>query len=203
METLGKPHVTLTFPVGGMPSFSWLLQCGFIVETGICGSVRCFLRDDLELSPEFIEQAIQSIFLDGKPVDDLDSAHVKDGCTLALSAAMPGLVGATMRRGGYYASLRSGISHKEDQVCESPRGGGVTVKLFNLVASELESALMKKGVWVGGEVLEDFFKSRSADFWARCVSVTVDGEKIPADSLMGRQWGGGLVMFSVENCQHP
>ena len=34
--------------------------------------------------------------LDGKPVDDIGSSFLHDGSTLALSAAMPGLVGATL-----------------------------------------------------------------------------------------------------------
>ena len=38
---------------------------------------------------------------------------VGHGDTLALSAAMPGLVGATMRRGGYFAGLRANISHRD------------------------------------------------------------------------------------------
>jgi hypothetical protein len=198
MERFPGPRVLLTFPAGEIPGFAWLLQCGFFVEVHTCGSVRCLLLDELKLSPDFIEHAIQSIFLDGKPVDDLDSAHVKDGCTVALSAAMPGLVGATMRRGGYYALLRSGISHTEDALCEAPRGGGVTIKLFNLVASELEPALMVKGIWVRGDVLKDFFKSRPAEFWVRCEAISVNGGKTTADELMGMAWPQGLALLKVE-----
>ena len=51
--------------------------------------------------------------LDGKPVDDIGAALVQDGSTLALSAAMPGLVGATLRRGGAYSSFRSAITYHE------------------------------------------------------------------------------------------
>jgi hypothetical protein len=198
MDRLSGPHVLLTFPAGEIPGFAWLLQCGFLIEVHTCASLRCLLLDELKLSSGFVENAIQSIFLDGKPVDDLDSAHVKDGCTVALSAAMPGLVGATMRRGGFYASLRSGISHTEDALCEAPRGGNVTIKLFNLVAPELESSLMAKGIWVRGDVLKDFFKSRPAEFWARCELISVNGGKIAADELMGMAWPQGLSWLKVE-----
>lgn len=198
MEDLKVPRLTLTFPPGRLPGFSWLLQCGFVVRAGSCGSIRCFLLNEMNLSNDFIEQVIQSVFLDGKPVDNLDEAHVKDGCTLALSGAMPGLVGATMRKGGYYASLRSGISYRGDKVPDTAQGGLVTVKLFNLVASELESPLMKHGIWVPGDVLEEFIQSRPAEFWARCQAIVVDGLKITAEELKQRAWPKGPARFSAE-----
>jgi hypothetical protein len=202
MEDKKESHLKLTFPIGESPGFSWLLQCGFVVKAGSCGSVRRFLRDEMNLNTDFIENVIQSIFLDGKPVDDLDQARVKDGCTLALSAAMPGLVGATMRRGGYYAALRSGISYKENNVFESSHAGFVTVKLFNLVASELESALMKQGIRVRAEALEEFLKSRPVGFWTRLESIALDGSRITVEEL--KQWTApkGLVLLSVESACH-
>lgn len=45
---------------------------------------KIFLERQLQLDRQFIEDYIQTVFLDGKPVDDLDRAFVKDGCTLAL-----------------------------------------------------------------------------------------------------------------------
>ncbi|NTW36117.1 MAG: hypothetical protein HGB17_08305 [Syntrophobacteraceae bacterium] len=196
--TVLKPQVTMTFRAGGLPSFSLLLQSGFVVRAGACGSIRVFLEDELGLAPQFIEQVIQSIFLDGKPVDDLDSAHVKDGCTLALSAAMPGLVGATMRRGGYYASLRSGISYSSDDRCHGVCCGDVTVKLFNLVAAELGTGLLERGIEVKSHHLEDFLASRPAEFWADCQSVVVDGRETGKDELAKTQWGSPLVFFTAK-----
>jgi hypothetical protein len=192
-----KTHVTMTFRVGRLPSFSLLLQSGFVVRTGACGGIRAFLLNDLGLESAFIEQVIQSIFLDGKPVDDLDSAHVRDGCTLALSAAMPGLVGATMRRGGYYASLRSGISYSSDDRCQEGCCGDVTVKLFNVVAAELGAGLLEKGIEVKARHLEDFLGSRPADFWADCQSAFVDGRETALKELAEAKWEGALVFFTA------
>jgi hypothetical protein len=184
--------------MGRLPSFSLLLQSGFVVRTGACGSIRAFLERELGLAPSFIEEVIQSIFLDGKPVDDLDSAHVKDGCTLALSAAMPGLVGATMRRGGFYASLRSGISYSSDDRCHIDCCGDVTVKLFNLVAAELGADLLERGIEVGSRHLEDFLASRPAEFWADCRSVVVDGRGAGKEELAGKRWDSPLVFFAAK-----
>jgi hypothetical protein len=198
-----RPHISMTFSTGRRPGFSLLLQSGFLVRTPTCGTIRSFLLDQLKLSPEFIERVIQSVFLDGKPVDDVDVARVRDGCTLALSAAMPGLVGATMRRGGYYSCLRSGISHREENLPSSAEGGEVTVKLFNLVASELGSALLSCGLWVGSEVLADFFKSRPADFWVGCESLLVDGQPKAFGDIASALEGAELVLLSVQESDQP
>jgi hypothetical protein len=199
-----RPHVTMTFSKGCRPGFSLLLQSGFLVRTSTCGAIRSFLLNQLNLSPEFIEQVIQSVFLDGKPVDDLDSGNVRDGCTLALSAAMPGLVGATMRRGGYYSCLRSSISHREEARQMPNEGGEVTVKLFNLVASELGPALLSCGLWVRSEVAADFFNSRPAGFWAGCESLLVNGRPATQGDLAGVLQNAELVLISIhERDQSP
>lgn len=141
------------------PQFLQLLQQGIILRRQVGCSLRSFLLEQLRLSPQFIEEDIQTIFLDGKPVDDLDTAWVKDGCTLALSAAMPGLVGATMRRGGFYASLRAQISHGPDaQNASAATQGCVTVKFFNNVAHLLGKQFLQDTFFLTSKNLEDFIR---------------------------------------------
>jgi hypothetical protein len=77
-----------------------LLQSGFRLALATPCTVAAFLSDRLGLTPEFVAARIQTVFLDGLAVDDLVSALVRPGARLALSGALPGLVGATMRRGG-------------------------------------------------------------------------------------------------------
>ncbi|MDR3568865.1 MAG: hypothetical protein P4L43_12625 [Syntrophobacteraceae bacterium] len=157
----GLPAAELQVMVGaaGFPRFLQLLQQGIILWREVGCSVRSFLHDQLRLSPQFVEENIQTIFLDGKPVDDLDRARVKDGCTIALSAAMPGLVGATMRRGGYYASLRAQISHRQEgENGGETAKGRVTLKLFNLVARSLGKTFLEGGFFVTRKTLEDFIR---------------------------------------------
>ena len=70
-----------------------------------------------------------------KVVDDVNTALLQDGCTVALSAAMPGLVGATFRTGGLLAAFRSDITHQEEGVPTETHGVGmVKIKLFNLLS---------------------------------------------------------------------
>jgi hypothetical protein len=156
-EVLPATHLQISVNEAQIPEFFQLLQQGIILRREVGCTVMSFLHRQLQLSYEFIEDNIQTVFLDGKPVDNLDKAHVKDGCTLALSSAMPGLVGATMRRGGYYASIRAQISHNSEVDSAAAKAEGfVTLKLFNLVAELLGRTLLQDCVLVRRKNLEDF-----------------------------------------------
>lgn len=129
-----------------MPAFKALLQRGVGIPNGTGKSVREFLQDTLGIDPSYIDESLQTVFLDGHPVDDLDRAAVQVGAVLALSGAMPGLAGATLRRGGYYARLREGISHAEAEPAGENAGKGseegiVVVKLFNRPLADLAETL--------------------------------------------------------------
>jgi len=113
------------------------------VPAGI--SLQQLFVDHWRLDPDFVARRISTIFLDGHPVDDLAAARIRPGAHLALSGAMPGLVGAVMRRGGLLGSLRSGITHRETA---ADVGGGetrITVRLFNLLIPELGPQLLALG----------------------------------------------------------
>src|SRR6185369_92588 len=86
------------------------------------------------------------IFLDNRPVDDLERSLVHQGSRVTLSAAMPGLVGATMRRSGFYASLRQGISHAEPGGESEAGEGTIRLKLFNLLLPELGPVILGRGI---------------------------------------------------------
>jgi hypothetical protein len=82
-------------------------------------------------------------------VDDLDGAVISPGCLVALSAAMPGLVGAVMRRNSPYASFREAISHPGqagDEQAQEPASCLVRVKLFNAVMREWGPELLSRGI---------------------------------------------------------
>jgi hypothetical protein len=115
-----------------------LLQGGVGIRGRMGTSVRDFLTGTLGISPHYVDTDLQTVFVDNHPADDLDAAQIRDGCTLALSGAMPGLVGATMRRGGSLARMREGITLaegvREDGVSDV---GTVRLKLFNQPLSDL------------------------------------------------------------------
>jgi hypothetical protein len=180
-------------------TFTPLLQRGVRVMVQVGGSLRRLLEDQVGLNPEYMKERIKTVFLDGKPVDDWDSALVQDGAVLALSAAMPGLAGATLRRGGVWAGMRSQITHQEKQSSISPEEGFVAIKLFNLLIPELGPFLLEQGVFLPREDWEEFQKGLPDEFWRGCREIRVDGEE--KDEGQFRSWPGfsqpGGVWLSV------
>ncbi len=108
-----------------------ILQKGVFVRVLTGVSIRRLLEVQFKLSQDFIDLEITTVFLNGKAVDNIDRAIVTDGCELALSGAMPGFVGAAMRRGGYYSSMRSAVSYNEENVTVENREGTAKIKLYN------------------------------------------------------------------------
>jgi hypothetical protein len=117
------------------------------------------LCDQLAIPADYVTERITTIFLDNHPVDDLEHAIIRNGSKIALSAAMPGLVGATMRRGGFYASLRQGISQLAQDVPISPDDGVVTIKLFNLLLGELGPTILARGLLLEQNELDDLHQA--------------------------------------------
>ena len=118
-------------------------------------SVLGFLVQDLGLTPEYVQQRITTVFLDGQVVDVLEDATLRKGSRLALSAAMPGLVGATLRRSGPYAAMRAEITRSAEHelhVCSAVTTV-VEVKLFNLLIDEIGPVLLERGVLLEREAV--------------------------------------------------
>jgi hypothetical protein len=103
------PEVVLVVEPEVLPFLFPFFQKGVWLKGETGSSIRSFLCRQLEFDDEYVGKRIQTFFLNGKAVDDIDSALVRDGSILALSAALPGLLGATLRKGSYYAGLRSTI----------------------------------------------------------------------------------------------
>ena len=165
--------------------FFLLLQQGVKIRRRVGCSVEAFLREEIGAAPETIEK-IQSIMLDGKPVDDIGSALIHDGSILALSAAMPGLVGATLRRGGAYSSLRSAITYHETGKACAPGEGWISVKIFNLLMAELGPGLLRTGRSLRSSDLLGFLMERAEEFRQGC-SATLDSKPVDIGMLEGSQ----------------
>jgi hypothetical protein len=159
-----------------------LFQKGFFVSVGAGSSVRSLLHDVLGLEPAYIEQRITTIFLDGKPVDDPDGATPRDGGTLSLSGAMPGLVGAAMRRSGPVAALRASITFGRLSGEVSGRAL-VRVKLFNMVLNDIGPGFLVDGVLLRTAELVDFLKEQPVPPRPSCAEALIDGAPVPISTL--------------------
>ena len=191
-------HISLTVNAGLIPAFSQLLQNGFWIKGNVGCSVKAFLCEQFGLSPEYLEKRIQTIFLNGDAVDDVEKAIVEDGATLSLSAAMPGLAGAVLRKGGYYAAMREQISCREEQSSVSGQPGKVLVKLFNMPLQELGPIFLAQGIWVESDKFKDFLKARADDFQRGCREVIADGGQFEFEQLLKMDWGQGDVFLEVK-----
>lgn len=196
--TAAAATLALRLQPGALPRFFPLCQQGFLVKVPESGSIRTILCRYLGLSPDYLESRIQTIFLNGKPVDDVDATLVGEGDTLALSAAMPGLVGATMRRGGYLAGFRGNISHRDQE--EAVQGGECLVKLrlFNLVTTELGPFFLEQGVWIKGAALETFLRHQSKDLWAGVLVADLNGEDLDPQALRSVSWPPGEALVHLK-----
>jgi len=132
-----------------------------------------------------------------KPVDDVNSAIVEHGSTLALSAAMPGLAGATLRKGGYYSLMRSQISHREVTNSEPLQEGVVFMKLFILVLKELGPTFLNRGFLINGRDLSDFFIRQPDDFWAGGHMARLGGKELDVAELLEMKWADKEVFLQV------
>lgn len=100
--------------------------------------LKTFLCDQIGIRPEYLEHRIQTILVNGRAIDEVGQVQLAHGDVVALSAAMPGLVGATLRMGSHLAELRRTITHPGGaKPSNGEQKGVVTLKLFNLVAKEI------------------------------------------------------------------
>jgi hypothetical protein len=162
------PEVSALRVTLSRPAFKALLQRGVGIPDGTGMSVREFLQETLGIDAEYIEEKLQTVFLNGQPVDDFDRATVRPGAVLALSGAMPGLAGATMRRGGFYARMREGITHAGT---DTAGGGGekgvVVVKLFNRPLADLAEVLATLPLLAPADALDGLDPEGTEESWVR------------------------------------
>jgi hypothetical protein len=199
VQNLKPPHLNLVVKANQIAIFLKLIESGFKlrIETGL--SIRELFCGQLGISDDYFDSRIQTIFLDGKPVDNEDTARVHDGARIALSAAMPGLVGATFRKGGQYASFRGTISHSEDGNSSEKGEGKITLKFFNMIARELGPAFLKKGIIIEGNRFQDFVSRNSTDLKTACTSIHLNDTEIDADKLKEMKWEDQEVFVQVKS----
>lgn len=154
-----------------------LFQQGVEVDVEVGCSVRKMLTEQFGISADYITNRITTLFLNSRAVDDASTALVDNGAVLALSGAMPGLVGATMRSGGYYAAMRSSISFQSSGVPEAKKGT-IKVKLFNLLLDELGPRILLRGIRLSAEKFKSFLDTQPDLRLGKC---WVDGQSFRGD----------------------
>jgi hypothetical protein len=194
---ISEPGMILTVTDGESCKFVGLLNAGFRVKIRVGESVQALLCDRIGLDQSYFDERIQTLFLNSKPVDDPATAVVKNGSILALSAAMPGLVGATFRKGGKYRWMRGSISHPDDSDVTAGKTGWVTVKLFNLILKELGPFFLEAGVWLKGKTIQAFFTDRSSSLAGTIQSVFLNGREVAPNAILKIEWQEEPIYIKV------
>ena len=180
-----------------IPFFYPLLRKGILIytETGLC--LRELVCERMGIQNDYLNTQVQTIFLDGKVLDDRHSAVIRGGSTLALSAAMPGMVGATFRSSGFYAPFRSPISYAGGPASVPDHKKPVLVKCFNKIANDHGPMLLAAGIYIYGEDLRDLVVSRLDDFHKGLGPVVMDDRTV--DPAIPRQtdWDENQVFLQV------
>lgn len=179
----GAP-VSLMVDTDEVEVFGVFLQQGVRISVRPGCSLKSLLCDQFNIKPDYLEARIQTVFLDGKPVDDFDSAIIKENAVLALSAAMPGLVGATFRSGGILSAFRSGISFKNrSETDDHESSGKITLKLFNLLVKELGPGFLEKGVWVEAGEFNKLIETKRSDINAVFKKIMVNNRQADIEQV--------------------
>ena len=199
IENTAPMHLCMQVNAALLPLFFRLLGSGFIVNFSTSCSVKEVLCDQLGIHAEYLEDRIQTLFLNAKVVDDVNACIVAEGSTLALSGALPGLVGATLRRGGFYASFRSQISHDKTTAPLPLQGTGkITLKLFNLVVKELGPVFLEKGILIKGQKLQEFIARHFEELNLACKKCSLDGNSIDLQNMLDADIKDELVFLQVD-----
>jgi hypothetical protein len=179
----------LLLPQNQMYLFFPLLQKGVPVSAKVGCDIQSLLCDQFGLMPDFLTDRISTIFLNGKPVDEVKTAIVNHGATLALSAAMPGLVGATFRKAGCLASFRGTITHHgSGERGGDCRDGTIILKLFNLLLKEIGPVILERGILMEGSDLRHLIETFQRGPGPLTNWISKEGCDLTAEQLSGVKW---------------
>lgn len=161
-----------------------LLEQGGTIDVRVGGSLRELIIDQLKVEEQYLDHRIQTIFLNARAVDTPEQIVVKHGDVLALSGAMPGLVGATLRKGGRYAAMRREISEGNTVARSNPVPGRIRLKLFNTVLNDLGCKILARGVRVENPALAELLKKNKAELEKDYVGMQLEKKPVNMNTIM-------------------
>lgn len=175
------PVVELQVQPQSFHLFTTVLQSGIEIKTSEHVEMGAFLCELPGFTPDYITSTVETIFLNGTPVDDLHTHFSGEKPVLALSAAMPGLAGAIFRKNSIHSALRTRTN------VDACRGGSndsitVTLKLFNSIAKTQGIFLLDQGVDIRAEKLHKFLDQRE-QLYDSITQITLNGEYVAGEAL--------------------
>ncbi len=143
-----------------------LFQSRVHCDCNVGVTVQQLLSADFALPLEYIDKRIETVFLNGQPLDDLEKAVIRSGDRLVLAAGLPGAAGICMRRKSPLQAYRADISRQNSvsgsgdsagvtAIAERATHGRIELALFSLLMKELYAHFMRRGVWLSAQRLSD------------------------------------------------
>ena len=196
--TSAPVRISLTVTRDVFERFCLLTGGGFRIRARLGCSVRDLLCLQLGVDSTYLDERIQTIFLNGQAVDDPDAAFMTPASTLALSAAMPGIAGAMLRKKSRYAPMRTELSYGCPRAGPDENAeGDVVVKLFNLLQRELGPQFLRRGIRIPGQALHLLLAGRWEAFRAGIVAAEIFAEAVPSRVLFDTDWANREVVLIV------
>ncbi|MDR2892717.1 MAG: hypothetical protein LBV80_06500 [Deltaproteobacteria bacterium] len=141
MITIEIPHAN--------PAWKLIMQSGARLDCTVGITLSELLRHELALSDEQLAP-VDTLILDGMPVDEPEKTVVPDNSRLALACALPGIAGLAMKKGSAVRGLRYHITHGLDE-SSAPHSGWISLFLYSLTLPQLAGHFLTRGIIVGAD----------------------------------------------------
>ncbi len=176
------PYFKLTVLPESLVLFTTVLQSGIEIKSHTGISMGRFLDGLPGFTAEYVGDVVQTIFLNGTAIDDLTTPLTGNNPVLALSAAMPGLAGAIFRRNSFHSALRTDTK-KTDALSRQHESSTVTLKLFNTIARDRGTELLRRGVCMKTAPLTALF-TKSITILHQIKEIEIQGTKVDSNALL-------------------
>jgi len=193
-ELNNSPSLTCAIPQEDLPRLATMLQAGFFVEAAVGESIASLLERLPGFSADYIVHRIQTVFFNGDAIDDLSLPLTGSSPVIALSAAMPGLAGAILRKNSPAAPLRK--AHSRAATAAAGTTVTVLVKLFNTLAIDRGPALFRSGVRIKAADLAGFLSLRPS-LLKKLRVIRLDDAPVSTDELTHQLAGQTSVTMHV------
>jgi len=194
MKQIPARHLSIALRGERISAFLPLLQSGVRVVCRAGVTLEELLVDQWGIGAEYVASRITTLFVNSRAVDNVATTLIQGGAVVALSGAMPGLVGATMRRGGFYAAMRGAMTYREDAANPGHGVEWVRVKLFNLLLRELGPGFLARGIIMTAAELSEFIANGEISPQEFITPPALDARVISPDEL-----GGELALLAGED----
>ncbi len=193
MSGTSHPQIDLYTDTDTLVRFATVLQSGVQYGSIDAGAtIGKFLEGLPGFEPDYINEKVQTIFLNGTATDDLSTPLTGKKIVLAITTAMPGLAGAIFRKNSPHAPLRT--TSTKQQSTEQPEL--IVLKVFSALTRERGPELLKAGVLIKSYDLHSFFHYRPS-MLKELKRIELNGSETGREELLTTLENSELVTLTV------